>query len=273
MPMPLSRAIRPLALAALALPLAAWWAPPALQDALRARIASVEKDIAALQAQLAALRAELAAGAPLAGEANVRPGINDTWRSEDIGPLVGRLENESREVYTQRGLLAAVVGPPPGAVVADVGAGSGFMTHLFSKLVGDAGRVYAVDINPGLLEHVAEGAAELGLDNVETVLCTDKSVELPPASVDLVFVCDTYHHFEYPRNTLSSIHSALRPGGQLVVVDFERIPGVSRDFVFGHVRAGREVFQAEIEAADFELTNVHALEALKENYVLRFRRR
>jgi SAM-dependent methyltransferase len=208
----------------------------------------------------------------LAAETSVKPGINDSWKGDDIDPLVGRLESESREIYTQRRLIGAVVGPPPGAAIADVGAGSGFMTHLFSRLVGPEGKVYAVDINATLLGHIAEGAAERGLANIETVLGTEKSVELPEGSVDLVFVCDTYHHFEYPRNSLASIHRALKPGGQLVVVEFERIPGVSRDWLLEHVRAGKEVFREEIEAAGFRLLAEHDLEELEENYILRFER-
>jgi ubiquinone/menaquinone biosynthesis C-methylase UbiE len=210
---------------------------------------------------------------PLAEEVSVRPGINESWKSDDIGPLIGRLETESREIYSERGLLGAVVGPRPGSVVADVGAGSGFMTHLFARLVGAEGLVYAVDINPTLLDSIDAGAAERGLTNVRTVLCTEKSVGLPPQSVDLVFICDTYHHFEYPRNTMSSIQRALRPGGQLLVVDFDRIPGVTADWLLEHVRAGKEVFRAEIEAAGFEFTGEHDLESLEDNYILRFSKR
>jgi len=211
--------------------------------------------------------------AGLADEANVVPGINDSWKSDEIGPLIGRLETESREIFTERGLIGAVVGTRPGSDVADIGAGSGFMTHLFSRLVGEAGTVYAVDINGTLLEHIASGAAERGLKNIETVLCTEKSVELPEASVDFIFICDTYHHFEYPRNTMSTIHSALRPGGQLVIVDFERIPGVSSEWILGHVRAGKELVTQEIEAAGFEFTNEHDLEAVVDNYIIRFRKK
>lgn len=212
------------------------------------------------------------AAVDLSLETSVKPGINDSWRSEDIDPLIGRLETESREIYTERVLLGAVVGVLPGSAVADVGSGSGFMTHLFARMTGPTGKVYAVDINPTMLEHIAIGAEERGLTAIETVLCTEKSVELPAESVDLVFVCDTYHHFEYPMNTLSTIHTALRPGGQLVVVDFDRIPGVSREWILGHVRASKEVFQAEIEAAGFVLINEHDLEALEDNYILRFRK-
>ena len=91
--------------------------------------------------------------------------------------------------------------------------------------------------------------------------------------MDLVFICDTYHHFEYPRNTMSSIQRALRPGGQLLVVDFDRIPGVTADWLLEHVRAGKEVFRAEIEAAGFEFTGEHDLESLEDNYILRFSKR
>ena len=81
------------------------------------------------------------------------PGINESWRSDDIDPLIGRLETESREIYVHRGLIGAVAGPREGSVVADVGAGSGFMSHLFSRMVGPEGTVYAVDINETMLGH------------------------------------------------------------------------------------------------------------------------
>mgnify|MGYP002631032630 CR=1 FL=1 len=206
----------------------------------------------------------------LAAESSVKPGINDSWRSSDIDPLIGKLETESREIYVHRGLIGAVAGPRPGSVIADVGAGSGFMSHLFSRMVGPEGKVYAVDINETLLEHIKSGAAERGLDNLETVLCGEKDVNLPPGSVDMVFLCDTYHHFEYPKNSLSTILAALKPGGQLILVDFDRIPGVSAEWLLGHVRAPKEVFQKEIEDAGFTFLNDHPLEALEQNYILRF---
>jgi len=208
----------------------------------------------------------------LAAETSVKPGINDSWKSDEIGPLIGRLEGESREIYTHRRVIGDVVALPEGVAIADIGAGSGFMTHLFSRLVGPEGKVYAVDINATLLGHIAEGAKERGLTNVETVHCTEKSAELPANSVDYVFICDTYHHFEFPKNTMTSIRRALRPGGQLIVVDFERIPGVSRDWMLEHVRAGKEVFLAEIESAGFTLVQEHDVPELEENYVLRFTR-
>jgi ubiquinone/menaquinone biosynthesis C-methylase UbiE len=157
--------------------------------------------------------------------------------------------------------------------IADVGAGSGFMAQIFAEMVGPEGKVFAVDINAAQMKRLADAAAAKGVKNLETVVCSQKSAELPPNSVDLVFICDTYHHFEYPRNTLRSLNEALRPGGQIVVVDFYRIPGVTSDSMMEHVRAGEEVFTKEIEDAGFELINTHYPPQLTENYILRVRKR
>jgi ubiquinone/menaquinone biosynthesis C-methylase UbiE len=157
-------------------------------------------------------------------------------------------------------------------VVADVGAGTGLFTRLLAKAVGPDGQVYAVDIAPKFLEHIQKTSRDAGLKNVTPVLCSQDSVDLPSASADLVFVCDTYHHFEFPQRTLASIHRALKPDGRLVVVDFIRIPGVSSDWVLGHVRAGQEVVEKEIAAAGFEKVD-ESKDLMKENYLVTFRKR
>jgi predicted methyltransferase len=89
--------------------------------------------------------------------------------------------------------------------------------------------------------------------------------------VDLVFVCDTYHHFEHPRQTLASIRRALRPDGSLVVVDYRREPGKSAAWVVEHVRAGQEAVTAEIEAAGFVKDATAVPLRLGESYFLRFK--
>lgn len=236
------------------------------------RAAQIQREIDRLELELAALRQQRAAQG-LESEKSVKPGINKSWKSSNIEPLIARLESESREIFVQSHLLAAVAGPCKGMVVADVGAGSGFMSQLFAKMVGDQGKVYAVDINAQMMQRLANAAKEKGVKNLQTVVCTEKSAMLPANSVDLVFICDTYHHFEYPRNTLASLYKAVRPGGQLVLVEFRRIPSVSRKWILGHVRAGEKVFTDEIVSAGFELTNTHDLPQLKENYMLRFRKR
>lgn len=212
--------------------------------------------------------------APPRSEPSVRPGINEPYQQQVvIDDWLGRFEVESREIYRERERIAAAAGVGPGLSVADIGAGTGFFSILFAGKVGPRGKVYAVDIVPEFIGHIRKRAAEAGLDNVVGVVCREDSVDLPDASIDLAFVCDTYHHFEYPHNTLASIHRALRPGGTLVIVDFKRIVGVSRDWVLEHVRAGQDVVTREVTDAGFQLIDDgSAVTCLEENYLIRFRR-
>ena len=123
---------------------------------------------------------------------------------------------------------------------------------------------------PTFLQNIAECATADGTENLTSVLGKYVSIRLPPESVDLVFICDTYHHFESPQQSLSSIFRALKPGGRLILIDFNRIPGVSREWLIGHVRAGKEVFQAEVIAAGLQFNDEVKVEGFEENYLLRF---
>jgi ubiquinone/menaquinone biosynthesis C-methylase UbiE len=222
-------------------------------------------------ATLASVLAALAFG-PLASgqEKSVRPGINKPFADPNVKEYVGKFEVESREVYAKRKEILAACKLKPGMVVADIGAGTGLFTRLFARAVGPKGRVYAVDIAPKFVAHVEASCKKAELDNVTGVVCTPTSTELPAKSIDLAFICDTYHHFEYPFRTLASLHRALKPGGQLVLIDFKRIKGVSSEWIMGHVRAGQEVFTGEVVESGFRLVGEEKL--LKENYVLRFER-
>ncbi len=203
-------------------------------------------------------------------EKSVKPGINDHFVKPDVAKFRQTFEGESREIYSQRQDILASCNVKPGMCVADIGAGTGLFTRIFAAKVGPKGQVYAVDIAPEFLAYIEESSRAAGLDNVKCVLGKTDSVELPPASVDLVFICDTYHHFEFPYRTLATIHRALRPGGQLVLVDFIRVPGKSREWVLGHVRAGQDVVTREVQDAGFKPVEEHRF--LKENYLLRFER-
>lgn len=200
--------------------------------------------------------------------------INDKFLAQDLNPEVwlNRFEVEAREIFASRKGIVAAVKLSPGDRIADVGAGTGLFVAPFANAVGPKGKVYAVDISPRFIDHLNDRIAGEGLTNVVVILSKEKSAELDDGSVDAVFVCDTYHHFEFHQAMLGSIYSALRPGGQLVVIDFERIPGVSRDWTLGHVRAGKERFTSEIKQAGFRLIEEIDIPGLKENYFLRFER-
>lgn len=231
--------------------------------------------VLAFAAACSAPRNDAPPSAPPERGASVKPGINKDFLDPnlDVKRFVERFETESREIYSEREAIVARVGLKPGQRVADIGAGTGLFTYIFAEHVGPKGKVYAVDIAKGFVERISAGAVERKLTNVEGVLCTEDDARLPANSVDVAFVCDTYHHFEYPAATLATIHRALVRGGELIVIDFHRIEGVSREWTLNHVRAGQEVFTQEIEAAGFELVGVQTPEGLKENYFLRFRRR
>ena len=205
----------------------------------------------------------------VAQEKSVKPGINDSFKNPDVAKYAKTFEGESREVSAKRKEIADVCKLKPGMAVADVGAGTGLFTRQFAPIVGGKGKVYAVDISEKFLDHIKKTCRDAKITNVETVKCSATSTELPANSVDLVFVCDTYHHFEYPYRTLASIHKALKPGGRLVLIDFHRIKGKSSDFIMGHVRAGQEVFVKEVEESGFKKVHEEK-ELLKENYLVVF---
>lgn len=201
-------------------------------------------------------------------EPQTRPDINKPFAAPDFEQWVARFERPGREVYDRRHAIVAATGIRPGQSVADIGAGTGLFTRLFSDRVGPSGKVYAVDISEVFIDNIVRISREQGRHNVEGVIDTAGDVGLPPRSVDLAFICDTYHHFEKPRAMIESIRRALKPGGQLVVIDFRKIPGVSTAWVLGHVRAGRPEVIREIESAGFRL--VEDSDLLKANYFLRF---
>jgi precorrin-6B methylase 2 len=228
---------------------------------------------AAIAALLAAVAAGVSALVLGAQETSVRPGINDAYRDPDLDQWVGRLEADDRVIFQYRHAIVAALALEPGMRVADVGAGTGFLTRMIAKAVGPEGRVYAQDVVPEFLEHIARGAKEDGLTNITTVLGEQKSTHLEAGSVDLVLVSDVYHHFEFPRAMLASLHAALREGGRMVVIDFERVEGSSTAFALEHVRAGKGTVTDEIKDGGFDLVREIPLMTGEGQYYLEFRKR
>jgi SAM-dependent methyltransferase len=206
---------------------------------------------------------------------SVNPGINERFLDPELDPQewVERFEVESREVFHARREIIDRLGLKAGQRIADVGAGTGFFTLLMAEQVGPDGWAFAVEISPRLAEHMTGLFDRKSVSNVTTVMCRDDSVCLPPESIDLAFICDVYHHFEYPDRTMRSIHRALSADGRVVLIDFERIPGVSSEWTLGHVRAGKQTFMDEIQSAGFELIAERNIPGFEENYFLEFRKR
>jgi ubiquinone/menaquinone biosynthesis C-methylase UbiE len=208
-----------------------------------------------------------------AQERSVRPGVNDPYEDPDLEEWIDRLEADDRAIFEYRHAIVAALGLGPSMEVADVGAGTGFLTLLIARALGPEGRVFAVDVVPEFLEHIAKSAEKEGLGNVVTVLGDQKTTRLDPDTVDVILISDTYHHFEFPQHTLASLRSALRDGGRMVVIDFERIVGLSDDFAIEHVRAGKGTVTDEIKDAGFDLVREIPLMEGEGQYYLEFRKR
>ena len=109
----------------------------------------------------------------------------------------------------------------PGMVVADIGAGSGVFIGPFSKAVGASGKVYAVDIEQGLLDHINERAREERLSNVRTVLGKFEDPSIPAKDVDMAFIHDVLHHIEKREAYLKALATYIKPGGMLTIIDMD----------------------------------------------------
>jgi len=212
----------------------------------------------------------LATGNCLAQDKSVNPDINKSFEKPDVGTFVERFEREGREVYDHREEIIEACKLKPGMVVADIGAGTGLFTRMMAPRVTDRGHVIAVDIAKEFIEHVDKTCKEEGIKNVKGVVCTSESSELPVDSVDLAFICDAYHHFEFPYKTMRSIHRALKLGGQVVLVDFDRVEGKSSEWILSHLRAGKSTFVKEIELAGFEVAEER--DFLATSYWIRFKK-
>jgi predicted methyltransferase len=218
---------------------------------------------------LACLLVSLLASTPLlAIEQSAAPGINAPFEKPNYDEWVERFERGGREIYDKRLEIVAALDLKRGMVVADIGAGTGLFTRLFSPEVGAQGKVIAVDIAGNFIEGILAGARKQGLKNIQGIVNSPTDAMLPLASVDMAFICDTYHHFEYPQHMLASIHRALKPNGALVVIDYERIPGTSSAWVMAHMRLDKQATIGEIQRAGFLLVEDRPL--LQRNYYLRF---
>ena len=202
----------------------------------------------------------LAGSVACAQDESLKPDVNKGYDTQEIRRAVARFESEKRDVVRKGDEIIAACRIEPGMVVADVGAGTGLFTRPFAAKVAPGGKVYAVDVAESFVEHVKQTCREQGIDNVVCILSTPTSATLPPESTDLVFTCDTYHHFEYPLKMLASIRGALRPGGRLIIVD--------RKGAGGHVRADQEKVKKEVTSAGFRL--VGESEATERHYLMSF---
>src|SRR5439155_13005289 len=141
-------------------------------------------------------------------------GIGKFYLGREIAHVMGHqaadwLERPEREEEEKPERLLGALQLKPGAVVADLGAGTGYYSWRLAKAVGEKGLVYAVDIQPEMLELLAKKMAERNVTNVKGVLGTITDPKLPDHSVDLVLLVDVYHEFDHPFEMLQAVCMAL----------------------------------------------------------------
>ncbi|MGH1342910.1 MAG: methyltransferase domain-containing protein [Nannocystales bacterium] len=190
--------------------------------------------------------------------------INKKYEGGDAAGWEKRFERKGREVHDRQAAVLEALRIEPGMSAADVGVGSGLYTLAFAKAVTRSGTVFAVDVQDYFLDHVRDKAKKAGLSNIAFVKAEQRSANLDDGTVDIIFMCDVFHHVEYPRTYLASLYAALKPGGRLAVIDFIAEEGKSKKWVLEHVRASPAEFRAEFEAAGFVFER--APDLLEENF-------
>ncbi|HWB77115.1 MAG TPA: methyltransferase [Nannocystaceae bacterium] len=196
--------------------------------------------------------------------------INREYEGRTAKSWERSFEREGREAHDRRADIVALMELKPGMAVADVGAGTGMFTVELARAVLPGGIAYAVDPQSYFLEHVAARARDAKLDNVRTIHADQRGSGLAKGSIDVAFMCDVYHHLELPKTYLADLHAALRDGGKLVIVDYDRTRKSTRAWMRDHIRADPAEFRAEIESAGFTLLAEPKL--LEENFVMIFAR-
>jgi ubiquinone/menaquinone biosynthesis C-methylase UbiE len=200
-------------------------------------------------------------------------GIGKLYMGREIAAVMGWqgaawLEREERGREERTDLLLDALALKPGMVVADIGAGTGYLSRRIAVAVAPGGKVLAEDVQPEMVAMLRQSAARAGLANVEPSLGTERDVRLPASSVDLAVMVDVYHELAYPREVLASIVRALKPGGRLVFVEYRaedpRVP-IKALHKMGEAQVRRE---AEVLSLHWERT----VETLPWQHVVVFRR-
>jgi precorrin-6B methylase 2 len=154
-----------------------------------------------------------------------RDGIGTFFMGREIAHVMGHqgadwLERPERDAEENTTAMIESLKLNPGEVVADIGAGTGYVSRKLAKKVGDKGIVYAVEIQQEMLDILTNKAAQAGVHNIKPILGTTKDTKLPASSVDTILLVDVYHEFDFPFEMAESMCKALKPGGRIVFVEY-----------------------------------------------------
>jgi predicted methyltransferase len=188
---------------------------------------------------------------------------------DDVDHWTAVFDDPERDAWQKPDALVKALALEPGMTVADLGAGTGYMSRRLSEAVGPRGTVFAVDPEPNLVAHLRARAERERTANVVPVLASSDNPRLPTGGVDLVLILDTYHHLDDRLRYLRDLARVLRPGGRVAVIDWHKRPlpvGPDLDH-----KLAREQVVAEMTAAGWALDSES--DVLPYQYFLLFRRK
>jgi ubiquinone/menaquinone biosynthesis C-methylase UbiE len=174
----------------------------------------------------------------------------------DPKAYIGALEDPQRDAYQKPHEVLTALDLRAGEVIADIGAGSGYFTFRLSHHVGDKGKVYAVDVSPDMILHINRRIRELKAENVVSILADPDDPLLPEASVNRFFFSNSWHHIENHSKYLSLMKKMLKPGGEIIMIDFHK-----KEIPVGpplEMRIAREDLIKQMETSGFSLLREHA---------------
>ncbi|HDZ84842.1 MAG TPA: class I SAM-dependent methyltransferase, partial [Nitrospirae bacterium] len=187
-------------------------------------------------------------------------------RFKDIDKWVKAFEDPERAKWQKPAEVIKAMDLKNGDVVADIGAGTGYFTRLFAMAVAPEGKAIGLDIEESMVKYMKEDAKKLGLNNYEAKVVPTDNAGLAPNSVDVVFLCDTYHHVADRVNYFKAVAKGLKKDGRVVIVDFYK------DSKVGPPRAhklAKAITLAEMKEAGYRLVKTHDI--LEHQYFLEFR--
>lgn len=202
-------------------------------------------------------------------------GIGKFYMGREIARVMGWqaapwLERPEREKEEKLSLMVRSLKIKPGMTVADIGAGSGVISAMMAKAVGEDGTVLAVDIQDEMLMRLDKNMKARGITNVKPVLGTEKNPNLKPNTVDLAFMVDVYHEFAFPYEMTDKLAKALKPGGRLVWVEYRKEdPKVRRMIKLVHTMTEAQV-KKEASQPEFGLKWKETIDVLPVQHIIVF---
>ncbi len=188
-------------------------------------------------------------------------------RFDDIELWAKVFEDPERDKWQKPEEIIKNLNLNSGDVIADIGAGTGYFTRRFAKAVGPAGKSLGLEIEPAMVKYMNEDAQKLNLKNYIARTVKPDDPELEPQSVDVVFICDTYHHIENRVDYLKRLSKSLKKNGRVVVVDFYKKPLPVGPPSLNHKLSEKTVLE-EFQQAGYHLKQ--SLDFLPYQYFLEF---